>query len=107
MSNYQETTTTGAVTSWRRARQIILDNPISGAPAATCYEQEATRLPDGTTIEKTTDTLRVEMTDPTVEIPLIDPATFEPTETTITAGEVWRAMASLYLWLARARDEEA
>jgi hypothetical protein len=104
MSKYNEQTQSGDIVSWHRARQIVCDNPIEGAPAITCYEYEATRLPDGTVIEKSLGNLSIAMTDPSIEIPLIDPATFEPTAETMTAGDVWRVVASVYLWLARQRD---
>lgn len=106
MAAYKEITETGDITRWNRARQIVCDNPIEGAPGITVYEHEATRLPDGSVIEKTIGNLSYAMTDPTIEIPLIDPATFEQTETTMTAGQIWLAMASLYIWLATQRDGE-
>ena len=104
MANYNETTESGDITKWNRARQIVCDNPIEGAPGITVYEHEATRLPDGSVIEKTIGSLSYAMTDPTIEIPLIDPDTYDQTETTMTAGQIWLAMASVYLWLARQRD---
>jgi len=104
MTAYNEHTETGDITTWHRARQIVCDNPIEGAPSIACYEHQATRLPDGSVIEKSLGNLSYAMTDPSVEIPLIDPETFEPTETTMTAGQIWLAMASVYLWLARQRD---
>ena len=106
MANYNETTESGDITKWNRARQIVADNPIEGAPGVTIYEQEATRLPDGTVIEKSIGSLSYALTDPDVEIPLIDPDTFEQTETTMKAGEIWLALASVYIWLAKQRDGE-
>jgi hypothetical protein len=105
MSNYQEETIAGAITIWQRARQIVCDNPTEGVPSITIYEHEATRLPDGSVIEKSLGNLSYAMTDPTIEIPLIDPATFEQTTQTMTAGQIWLAMASVYIWLAKQRDE--
>ena len=107
MANYNEVTESGDITKWNRARQIVCDNPVEGAPGITVYEHEATRLPDGTVIEKSLGSLSYAMTDPTVEIPLIDPTTFEQTETTMTAGQIWLAMASVYIWLAKQRDGES
>ena len=107
MANYNEVTESGDITKWNRARQIVCDNPIEGAPGITVYEHEATRLPDGSVIEKSLGNLSYAMADPTVEIPLIDPDTFEPTETTMTAGQIWLAMASVYIWLAKQRDGES
>lgn len=104
MANYNEVTESGDITKWNRARQIVCDNPIEGAPGITIYEHEATRLPDGSVIEKSLGNLSYAMTDPAIEIPLIDPDTFEPTEVTMTAGQIWLAMASVYIWLAKQRD---
>lgn len=107
MANYKESESEGTITKWNRARQIIADNPIEGAPSVTIYEHEATRLPDGTVIEKSLGSLSYALTDPTVEIPLVDPETFEQMEDTMTAGEVWLALASAYVWLAKQRDGDA
>lgn len=107
MANYNEVTESGEIHQWDRARQIICDNPVDGAPLITVNEQQAKRLPDGTVIEKSLGNLSYAMTDPAVEIPLIDPDTFEPTETTMTAGQIWLAMASVYIWLAKQRDGES
>jgi hypothetical protein len=104
MANYNERSETGNIKIWDRSRQMVLDNPVDGPPQVTCYEYRAQRLPDGTVIEKSLGNLSYVMTDPNIEIPLIDPETFEPTAQTMTAGQIWLAMASVYLWLARQRD---
>jgi hypothetical protein len=104
MSNYKQTTESGEISSWHRARQIVCDNPVNGAPSITVSEHQAVMLPDGTVIEKSLGNLSYAMTDPSIEIPLINPDTFEPTATTMTAGQIWLAMASVYLWLGRERD---
>lgn len=104
MANYNEETTAGDIARWNRARQIVCDNPVEGAPGITVYEHEATRLPDGSVIEKSLGSLTYAMTDPTVEIPLIDPDTFEQTEQTMPAGHIWLAMASVYIYLAKQID---
>lgn len=104
MPNYNESTTPGDITTWRRSRQIILDNPHVGAPQATCYETDLTVLPNGEYVEKSVGNLTHVMDDPTLEIPLVDPTTMEPTETTFTAGEFALWATSVYLFLARQRD---
>lgn len=101
MSSYKETTESGDITRWNRARQIVCDNPVEGAPGITVYEHEATRLPDGSVIEKSLGSLTYAMTDPTVEIPLIDPETYEPTEATFTAGQFQVMAASVAMWQIR------
>lgn len=107
MSNYRQTTESGEISSWHRARQIVCDNPIEGAPSITVSEHQAVLLPDGTVIERNIGNLSYAMTDPAVEIPLINPETFEQTETTMQAGEIWLAMASVYIWLAKQSEEAA
>lgn len=106
MANYKETMDSGEIVTWNRARQIVCDNPIGGAPCVSINETKAIRLPDGTTFEPSIGSFNFTMTDPTLEIPLIDPETWEQTETTMTAGEIWLAMASVYIWLAKQRDGE-
>lgn len=106
MANYNESVSSGDIQQWDRARQIVCDNPVEGTPLITIHEQQAKRLPDGTVLEKSLGSLSYAMTDPAVEIPLIDPATFEQTETTMTAGQIWLALASVYIFLAKQRDGE-
>ena len=104
MPNYQETTDSGDIITWNRARQIVCDNPITGAPGVTIHETKAIRLPDGTTFEPGVGSLSYAMDDPSVEIPLINPDTWEQTAQTMTAGQIWLAMASVYIWMAKQRD---
>ena len=102
MANYKETVVEGEITSWRRMTHGVVYN--SEIPKIELHDEDRTVLPDGTSISSYVGQLDYALTDPTVEIPLIDPDTFEQTETTMTAGEIWLAMASVYLWLARQRD---
>lgn len=105
MPNYQESITEGVVQKWRRLDYATVYNhaPFS----IVCHEQDRTVLPDGRVLNDPVEQIKYELTDPTVEIPLIDPATYEPTEQTITAGEAYVMLASVYLWLARQRDAAA
>lgn len=103
MANYKEETAEGAITKWRRMSHGTIFN--DAIPRIELHDEDRTVLPDGQTISAYVGNLSYSLTDPAVEIPLIDPETYEPTEATITAGDVWRALASVYLWLARQRDE--
>jgi len=104
MANYQETVVEGAISKWRRLSHGVIYN--SETPRIELHDEDLTVLPDGKSISSYVGSLSYAMSDPTVEIPIIDPTTFEPTEETMTAGEVWVALASVYLWLARQRDGE-
>lgn len=101
---YREEVAEGQISTWRRARQIVLDNPHEGAPQATCYETDLTVLPNGEYVEKSVGNLTHVMDDLVLEIPLVDPDTLEPIATTFTAGEFALMATSVYLFLARQRD---
>jgi hypothetical protein len=103
--NYKEEVVAGEITKWRRMSHGVLTN--GEIPKIELHDEDRTVLPDGTSISQYVGALTYAMTDPTVEIPLIDPETFEPTEQTMTAGQIWLALASVYLWLARQRDGAA
>ena len=104
MANYREETTEGAINKWRRmSHGTVYNEPV---PRIEMHDEDRTVLPDGTTINSYVGSLTYAMTDPSVEIPLVNPETFEPTAQTMTAGQIWLAMASVYLWLARQRDGE-
>lgn len=101
---YREEVIEGQISTWPRARQMVLDNPLDYYPSVMCLESQATRLPDGSAIEKFTGNLTHTMDDPTLEIPMVDPDTLEPTATTFTAGDYALRSTSVYLFLARQRD---
>ena len=104
--NYKESIVAGEMTTWRRlSHGSIYNEPV---PRIELFDEDRSVLPDGRVINSPVPySLGYHMTDPSVAIPLIDPTTYEPTGQTITAGEVWLAMASVYIWLARQRDEPA
>lgn len=101
---YREEIIEGQISTWRRARQMVLDNPLDYYPSVTCLESQATRLPDASAIEKFTGNLSHTMDDPELVIPMVDPDTYEPTEITFMAGEFALMAMSVYLWLARQQD---
>ena len=105
MANYKEEVVEGSITSWRRMSHGAVFN--EAIPRIELHDEDRTVLPDGKVINSYVGSLTYAMTDPTVEIPLIDPETFEPTETTMPAGQIWLALASVYIWLAKQRDGDA
>lgn len=104
--NYKESIISGEMTTWRRlSHGSIYNEPV---PRIELHDEDRSVLPDGRVINNSLpEALTYRMEDPSVTIPMIDPATFEPTAQTITAGEVWLAMASVYIWMAKQRDEPA
>ena len=105
MPNYRESQTKGVIQQWRRLDYAAVYN--HGIPSIVCNEQDRTVLPDGRIINEPVAPIKHELTDPGVTIPLVNPDTYEPTEQTITAGEVYAMLASIYLWMARNRDAAA
>lgn len=102
--NYQENIIQSEMTTWRRLSYGSIYNEPT--PRIELFDEDRSVLPDGRIINSPVpQSLSYLMTDPSTEIPLIDPSTYEPTGETITAGEVWLHLASVYLWLARQRDE--
>lgn len=104
MANYKESVIEGEVTKWRRMSHGVIYN--SEVPKIELHDEDRTVLPDGTSFSAYVGSLDYAMTDPAIEIPLIDPETWEQTEITMTAGKIWLAMASVYIWLAKQRDGE-
>ena len=105
MPNYRESQTEGVIQQWRRLDYATVFN--HGIPSIVCNEQDRTVLPDGRIINEPVVPIKHELTDASVTIPLVNPDTYEPTEHTVTAGYVHVILASVYLWMARNRDEEA
>jgi hypothetical protein len=106
MSNlYMPNTTTGTISTWKRACKIEITNPITGSPSAIFSEEIATALPDGTFISKHSTSLSENATDMTLTFPLLDPATGNVVGS-MTYGQLYAAMYSLYLNLAAERDAE-
>lgn len=102
MANYKEEVVEGAITSWRRMSHGTVFNEV--IPRIELHDEDRTVLPDGKIINSYVGSLSYALTDPAVEIPLIDPETFEQTEDTMTAGQIWLALASVYIFLAKQRD---
>jgi hypothetical protein len=103
MPKYKESTSSVDINTWRRATHMILWN--EDLPRVEIHDEDLTVLPDTSTVNKYVGKLDYVMSDPLAEIPIIDPVTFEPTEQTFTAGDFYTMAASVYLWLARQRDE--
>ena len=98
--NYREQQATGM--EWRRCSTLHIYNPLSGPKTCRFDEENAVQVgakeitvPDGY-LEKTFD--------PVATFPLLDPATGQPTEVTMTHGQLYQALFSLYMQTAIERD---
>lgn len=101
MADYKETTVNG--TQWQRCRTVIIDNSYGRQPVITFQEEKLTNV-NGELFQQGAGGLNVPF-DPSKVITLLDPATGQPTGQTITFGEMYVGMWSLYMQEAFARDE--
>ena len=101
MSNYKQTTVSGE--TWQRAARVVVENPLNATPSILIVEEEAIVLGDKT-ITNVCGNLSCAF-DPEATFPAIDPATDEPVGRDITHGEVYALLNSLYMDLAKKRDE--
>lgn len=100
MSDYKETQVTGK--KWQRCNVVHIDNPHQAQPTVTFAEQEVAEV-DGATFQTQLGQI-VFPFDPAATINLRDPSTGELTGTTVTGGDVYAALYSLYIQSALERD---
>ena len=101
MPNYREVI--GQASIRRRSFQVVIDNPLDNTPRVTFQEEEIITLPDGTVLHNNVTGVG-EMYDPNGVIDLLDPATDLPMGQTMTQQQVFLALYSQYIALAKARD---
>ena len=103
MANYKETTGTG--TSWKRARQVIINNNYEGSKNILFFEEDIAEL--GDKVFKTEAGMVTTAFDPEYIINLRNPETGERTGNVVLQSLVYQALYSLYLDLAEQRDIKA
>jgi hypothetical protein len=108
--NYKETTLSG--TSWTRCRCVTITNPLADTefdknnnplgPVAYFQEQKVISI-DGAQTTVDAGSCRKAF-DPAATIPMLDPATGETTGSSVTHGELYAILFSLYMQTAVERD---
>ena len=103
MVNYRQTNVSGE--SWQRCTRVVIENPLNGTPSVNFIEEKVVNLGDQY-ITTPCDNLTLSF-DATAEFPLVDPVTGEvPVErTSMSHFEVYAVLNSLYIYLAKKRDE--
>ena len=105
MQKYNQRNTEATVETWRRAMHMTLYN--DDLPRLEIAEEDRTLITtNGQIINEYVGQLSYTMTDPSVQIPIIDPNTFEQTDQTFSAGQYYLLSASIYIWLAKLRDDK-
>lgn len=103
MPDYKETSVNG--TQWQRCSSVIIDNAYQRNPQIMFQEERLTNV-NGEIFQQGAGGINVPF-DPLKVINLLDPATGQPTGQTMTFGEMYMAMWSLYMQEAVARDGAA
>jgi hypothetical protein len=107
MADYKDTTVEG--TAYVRCPQFIGWNPYGGTPSISFAEEQVINLTGGQTIRQPASGFTAMLTPETAtnEIPILDPTTGLPTGTSVTFAQVYGIMYSVYIQLAKERDEAA
>lgn len=103
MPDYKESTNT--ITSWQRCYRITIENPYGAMPSVR-FDEEMCTSADGKSTSNVTGCIVQNFDDPAHTFPLCDPQTGEPTGATMTHGELYAVLWSLYMALAVERDAQ-
>lgn len=101
MPNYKQTDLNGS--KWNRCYNIRIENFL-GTPPRVTFSEETIFDIAGSNINKHSRELDLLVKDPSVEIVLRDINTLEPTSQTMTLGQLYQAILSVYLKVAEERD---
>ena len=101
MANYLEQTGTG--TAWRRAKQVIINNPYNSSEKRIIFQEEDVALIGESVFTNSAGILMCNF-EPDALIPLLDPETGQPTGNTMPQKLVYQALYSLYVKTAKERD---
>lgn len=104
-ANYNEQKTSGEMTTWIRAKKIMIDNPLHDVPTLSFIEEEVKSFTDKTVILNTINVFSKVLSDPNETFHLLNPATGEALGMQMSVGQVAAALYSYYIALAKARDE--
>lgn len=103
MPDYREQSLTGE--KWTRSYRVHIENPWGGLATVTFFEEDIVELSNGSRVNSPLGQIAMEFTDPNAVVQLIDPATgLEIPGATMTHGQLYLGMSSLYLQAAAARD---
>ena len=101
MANYKEENISG--TKWTRCNKLVINNPYLGDKIINFFEEEITEI-NGSYINNKADGINLIFNDPSKIINIINSTTGVSTGNTITFGEIYEILHSLYIQLATERD---
>lgn len=100
MPDYRESSVSG--TQWQRCHAVHIQNPHGAVPRVTLREEQITLL-SGEKFVKDMGQIDFPF-DPNASITLLNPETGEPLGATMTMGQMYVALWSLYMQKAAERD---
>ena len=103
MPDYKESAVSGK--QWQRCRAIEIDNPYGAMPVVRFFEEMRTQV-GGQSVSVPVGGITQNFDDPGKIFQLCNPMTGEQTGQTMTHGEVYAVLWSLYMALAEERDAE-
>jgi hypothetical protein len=103
MSDYKENEVAGR--SWQRCNQVLISNPLEGAPMVRLSEESVISI-DGHRFSNSLPGIQFEF-DPSITIQLVNPATgAKIAGKTVTGADVYVSLYSLYIQKALERDSQ-
>jgi hypothetical protein len=106
MPDYREQALTGH--KWTRSYRVHIENPWGGQALVTFFEEDISELSNGAKVNTPLGQITLAFTDPDTVVQLIDPSTgLEIPGATMTHGQLYLGLSSLYLQAAIARDAAA
>lgn len=100
MPDYKQSSVAG--TSWQRCHTVTVHNQLGQTPRIEFQEEKVINI-DGANIPQWVGGCTKDFS-PTGSFPLLDPATNAPTSQTMSHGELYVALYSLYMQTALERD---
>ncbi|WP_028449693.1 hypothetical protein [Chitinibacter tainanensis] len=102
--NYNEQTAIGRI--WQRAHRVVINNPYNQTPILEIYEEKAVSINGQTMTQPLPGVIVEPVADMNAEFEVIDVSTGRSTGAKMKYAEVYTALHSLYLHLAKQRDEQ-
>ena len=96
---------TKVVSTWQRCYRITIENPYAATPSIR-FDEEVMTVVDNETSSSVVGRFVRDFVDPENTFSLYDPQTGEKTGSTMTHGEVYAVLWSLYMSLADERDAQ-
>lgn len=103
--SFKLNSTSVAGESYRRCNQVVIDNPLGGAPAVTFGQEAIIGTGSGQVAHIPLQPIQMAF-DPSGTIAIINPQTGDPTGETSTFGEIYALIYSAYLAAAAPAPEQ-